>query len=493
MSIRRSDAGGGFGVRGELYPEDLLVPYLARALGRPVKWIEDRAEHLVATNHSREQLHRLEAAFDDEHRLLALRDELWHDNGAYLRTHGVVVPELTLSMLPGPYRVPAYEGTAHVALTNKTPCGTYRAPGRFEGTFARERLLDAAAGELGIDRLELRRRNLLRPDELPHERPLPVLGHDVVIDVGDFPDLLDRAVEAAGFEAWQAEAEDARRDGRPWAAGSACSWRRAAAGPTRPRASASWRAARCWWTPARRRSARVSRPCSPRSPPTCSASHPETVSVVAGDTDMVGDGVGSWASRSTVMAGGAAHHAAEATAEQAGRWRRSCSRRAPRTSCCATGASRSPARRAAASRSARSPRPATRSAARAAARSPGSARPRLRGRADDLPVRRAPRAGRGRPRHGRRRRPALLRRLRGRPGGPAPARRGPARRRRRAGHRRRAAGGVPLRRLGPAARGLVHGLPAADRRGDAGVGTLSARTRRRPATRWAPRAPARAA
>ena len=319
VSIRRSDAGGGFGVRGELYPEDLLVPYLARALGRPVKWIEDRAEHLVATNHSREQLHRLEAAFDGEHRLLALRDELWHDNGAYLRTHGVVVPELTLSMLPGPYNLPAYEGTAHVVLTNKTPCGTYRAPGRYEGTFARERLLDAAAGELGIDRLELRRRNLLRPEELPHERPLPVLGHDVVIDVGDFPDLLDRAVEAAGFEAWQAEAEDARRDGRAVGCGIGVFMEKSGGGPyetARVRVMESGEVLVDSGATSLGQGVETVLATVVADVLGVSA---ETVSVVAGDTDMVGDGIGSWASRSTVMAGGAAHHAAEATAEQARR------------------------------------------------------------------------------------------------------------------------------------------------------------------------------
>ena len=145
ISMKKSDAGGGFGVRGEFYPEDFLVPYLARLTRRPVKWTEDRQEHLVATNHSREQRHRLEAAFDEEHRLLGLRAEVWHDNGAYIRTHGVIVPDLTLAMLPGPYRVPAYEGTAHVALTNKTPCGTFRGPGRYEGTFSREHLLDVAS------------------------------------------------------------------------------------------------------------------------------------------------------------------------------------------------------------------------------------------------------------------------------------------------------------------------------------------------------------
>jgi CO/xanthine dehydrogenase Mo-binding subunit len=101
--------------------------------------------------------------------LLAIADEVWHDSGAYIRTHGVVVADLTLSMLPGPYRVPAYRGTAHVVLTARTACGTYRGPGRYEGSFARERLLDLAADELGLDPLDLRRRNLLSPDELPLE------------------------------------------------------------------------------------------------------------------------------------------------------------------------------------------------------------------------------------------------------------------------------------------------------------------------------------
>src|SRR5262249_32812722 len=158
IAMHRTDAGGGFGARGELYPEDVLVPYLARLTGRAVKWIEDRGEHLVACNHSREQLHLLEAAFDADGRLLAFRDQLFRDNGPSARPPGVVVAELALSMPPGPSRVPASAAPGHVALTNKTPAGTYRGPGRFECTFAREQLLDLAAAELGLDRIELRRR-----------------------------------------------------------------------------------------------------------------------------------------------------------------------------------------------------------------------------------------------------------------------------------------------------------------------------------------------
>ena len=106
------------------------------------------------SNHSRQQSHRVAAAFDRRGRITGLRDDVVHDNGAYCRTHGIAVPELTVAMLPGPYRVPAYRGRVRVVLTNKTPCGTYRAPGRFEGTIAREQLLDVAADRLGIDRIE---------------------------------------------------------------------------------------------------------------------------------------------------------------------------------------------------------------------------------------------------------------------------------------------------------------------------------------------------
>ncbi len=198
IRVHAIDAGGGFGVRGEFYPEDFLIPWLAMQTARPVKWAEDRAEHLMAVNHSREQHHRVAAAFDADGRILGLTDNIVHDNGAYCRTHGVAVPELTVAMLPGPYRVPAYRGRVRVVLTNKTPCGTYRAPGRFEGTAAREHLLDVAATRLGIDPIALRERNLLTKAEMPHERPISTLGTDLILDTGDYPALLAAAVGEAG-------------------------------------------------------------------------------------------------------------------------------------------------------------------------------------------------------------------------------------------------------------------------------------------------------
>ena len=145
MHLHEGHVGGGFGIRGEIYPEDVLVCAAALAFKRPIKWIEDRREHLIAANHSRQQQHRIRAAIDQDGRILGIDDEFFHDNGAYMRTHAATVPDLAAAMLPGPYRVPAYRAVGHIRLTNKTPCGTYRAPGRYESSFVRERLMDAIA------------------------------------------------------------------------------------------------------------------------------------------------------------------------------------------------------------------------------------------------------------------------------------------------------------------------------------------------------------
>src|SRR5580692_8857052 len=186
--------GGGFGVRGELYPEDVLVCLGALRLARPVKWIEDRQEHFVATNHSRQQRHRISAAVDRTGFILGIEDEFFHDQGAYVRTHGARVVDLTAGMLPGPYRFPAYRAAGHYRLTNETPAATYRSPGRYESTFVRERMLDAVAQKLEIDRVEVRRRNLIGKAEMPFARPLDALGDDVVLDSGDYAGLLEQAL-----------------------------------------------------------------------------------------------------------------------------------------------------------------------------------------------------------------------------------------------------------------------------------------------------------
>jgi carbon-monoxide dehydrogenase large subunit len=211
--------GGGFGVRGELYPEDVLVCLGAIRLCRPVKWIEDRHEHLVATNHSRQQRHKIRAAVDAEGRILGIEDIFFHDQGAYVRTHGARVVDLTAGMLPGPYRVPNYRAAGHYRLTNKTPAATYRSPGRYESTFVRERLMDAIAERIGIDRVEVRRRNLIDKSEMPFERPLHTLGDEVVLDSGDYAGLLAKTLDRVDAPA--------RRSVLGWR----CSSRRAGSAP----------------------------------------------------------------------------------------------------------------------------------------------------------------------------------------------------------------------------------------------------------------------
>jgi CO/xanthine dehydrogenase Mo-binding subunit len=319
IHMRSTDAGGNFGVRGDFFPEDLLVPLLAIRTGRPVKWTEDRAEHMVATNHAREQIHRIEGAFDASGRLLALRDEIWHNKGAYIRPTGVVVSEISVGMLPWPYRVEAYEGTIHVVTTNKTPVGPYRAPGRYEGTFAREHLLTIAARELELDPVELRRINLLRPEDLPYEPDLTIGGEPFALRSGDFPGLLVKARERSSFEEWRHEAEAARAEGRLVGTGVGYFMDKSGLGvyetagidvdldgTVRVLAGGASSGQGIETVLAQIASETLSVPM-------------EQISVIHGDTDLVPDGVGSWSSRSTVIGGSATLLAARETVEKARR------------------------------------------------------------------------------------------------------------------------------------------------------------------------------
>ncbi len=189
------DVGGGFGMRGEFYPEDFLVPFAARRLNRPVKWTEDRREHMMTTNHSRELECELEIVCKRDGTILALRGNGWLDAGAYFRTNGSIAPRNVAQFMSGPYRIENIHITIDVFLSNKTPVGTYRGPGRFEADFFRERLLDMAAGDLGIDRVEFRRRNLVLDAEMPY--PLAVVTPPEKIeeiDSGDYAFTLDRCL-----------------------------------------------------------------------------------------------------------------------------------------------------------------------------------------------------------------------------------------------------------------------------------------------------------
>lgn len=194
------DVGGGFGVRGEFYPEDFLVPFAARRLARPIKWIEDRREHLMAINHSRDIACELSIACRSDGRFLGLRGRVFSDMGAYIRTNGGVVPAKAAQFLPGPYRIPHVGISVEAFLTNKTPAGTYRGPGRFEANFFRERLIDMVAADLGMDPADIRRRNLITEEELPYpiDGLVPYEG-PTAYDTGDYPAAFERALNEIGW------------------------------------------------------------------------------------------------------------------------------------------------------------------------------------------------------------------------------------------------------------------------------------------------------
>lgn len=213
LELSEGHVGGGFGIRGELYPEDVLVCAAALRLKRPVKWIEDRREHLLAANHSRDQVYRLKAAVDHKGFIIGLKAEFFTDQGAYVRTHGTTVTDLSAGLLPGPYVIPAYGVAGHIRLTNKTPAGTYRAPGRYESTFARERLIDHIAAELGLSPVEVRRVNLIGEAAMPFDRGFETLGTRVVYDSGKYADLLDRALAHLDYDRLQQQLGERRSRG----------------------------------------------------------------------------------------------------------------------------------------------------------------------------------------------------------------------------------------------------------------------------------------
>jgi len=233
VDLIENDVGGGFGARGEFYPEDFLIPFAARHIGRPVRWIEDRREHLTAMNHAREADCEIEIACRQDGTILGLRGEVFIDLGAYVRTNGLIAPRTLAQFFSGPYRVPNMRITATALLTNKTPAGTYRAPGRYEASFFCERLIELAAGDLAIDSAEMRRRNLISAAEMPYKLPRLEPGGptaDTECDSGNYGEALDRCL--AEFDwAEKRQLQGQLIDGRYHGVAVACFIEGAGAGP----------------------------------------------------------------------------------------------------------------------------------------------------------------------------------------------------------------------------------------------------------------------
>jgi carbon-monoxide dehydrogenase large subunit len=188
-----NDVGGGFGTRGEFYPEDFLIPYAARRFGRPVKWTEDRRENLLAMNHAREAECEIEIACDENAVIIGLRANSTTHCGAYLRTTGSTPARNIAQVITGPYRIENVRSNVSLLVTNKTPSGTYRGPGRYESDFFRERMLDLVAADFKLDQVEFRRRNLVRESDMPWA--MPTVGkNSSETDSGDYEQTLDRCL-----------------------------------------------------------------------------------------------------------------------------------------------------------------------------------------------------------------------------------------------------------------------------------------------------------
>jgi carbon-monoxide dehydrogenase large subunit len=207
------DLGGGFGTKASGYAEDALVPIAAMVLGRPVKWIEDRREHMMGAAHARHQVHRISLAATRDGVILGVRDRIWLDLGAY-NVWGIVLPYNTVAHLIGPHRIRNMWVEVQAVVTNKTPNAPYRGAGRPETVFAMDRAVDCLARELGLDPAEVRRRNYLRADELPWDLGMPYRdGNPLVYDSGDFRGVLEAALQAAGYDEFRREQERLRARG----------------------------------------------------------------------------------------------------------------------------------------------------------------------------------------------------------------------------------------------------------------------------------------
>ncbi len=223
--------GGGYGIRGEFYPEDFLIPFIARKLRRPICWIEDRNEHLKSANHSREQWHRVRVGANKDGRIIAFDDVLLNVMGGYIRTHGATVPTMTAAYLPGPYKWDNYRCDANCVLVNKTPAGTYRGPGRFGAAFVRERVMDMVAHKLGLDPAEVRLKNFIPTELMPYNTGTTAFGKPTIYDSADFHKQFHLALEKFDYYALQKYCEVERRAGHAIGIGFGCFVEKSGLGP----------------------------------------------------------------------------------------------------------------------------------------------------------------------------------------------------------------------------------------------------------------------
>jgi carbon-monoxide dehydrogenase large subunit len=311
------DVGGGFGAKFLVYPEEIAVAAAAKLLQQPVKWIEDRREHFVSAIHERDQFWELEVAVDDDGVLRGVRGQLTHDQGAFA-PHSITVPYNSASSLSGPYIIPTYGIDVDVVRTNKVPVIPVRGAGYPQGTFAIERLLDLVALKLGIDRAEVRRRNLVPPERMPYAAGLVNrAGVPVVYDSGDYATCQAKALEAAGYADFPARQAAARREGRLIGLGFAQGVKCTGRGPFETgtvRVSTTGRVSVYTGAMAMGQGLKttLAQICAEQL-----GVDVDAIDVTCGDTAFVSLGIGGYGSRQTIIAGSSVHLAAGAVREKA--------------------------------------------------------------------------------------------------------------------------------------------------------------------------------
>ncbi len=314
------DVGGGFGSKLNVYPEEALVAWAARRLGRPVKWCEERRESLLTLSHGRGQIDHVEAAVDANGKILALRAQVIGDLGAHLLLFTALIPMLTINMLVGPYDIPAVESELIEVFTNCAPTDAHRGAGRPEATYLLERLMDRIAAELGLDPAEVRRRNFVQPQQFPYTSAV-----GSVYDSGNYPAALDKALQLVRYDELRAEQQRLRAEGRYLGIGISSYVELTGVGPSRAFGSAVWEAAVVRAEPDGTVTVVSGAPSQGQGHETSFAQIVadelgvpfDDVRVVIGDTAQGVQGVGTFGSRSMPVAGAAIAGAAARVREKA--------------------------------------------------------------------------------------------------------------------------------------------------------------------------------
>ena len=320
LRVIAPDVGGGFGYKGKLYPEEAIIAWAARRLDRPVRWSATRAESFLADNQSRDHITQAELALGAEGDFLALHVRTWANLGAYVSTFGAAIPSaIYTSLLAGVYRTPAIFVESTGIFTNTMPTDAYRGAGRPEACYVLERLADKAAAELRMDRAEIRRRNLIAPNQMPYKTPI-----GPTYDCGDFPRIFARALALAAYEKFHLRRNEARARGQLRGIGLACYVESSGIAPSRfagalgARAGfyesatirvepdGSVRAALGTHNHGQGHATSLAQILSSRL-----GVPVDKIEVVEGDTDIVPYGTGTFGSRTIAVGGCALHRAAE--------------------------------------------------------------------------------------------------------------------------------------------------------------------------------------